>query len=828
MKRYKVTGMSCAACVSRVEKAVRGVSGVTDCTVSLLTNSMTVEGSASEDAILAAVRAAGYGACADGAKQEERQNPEQAEIKVLQRRLLASLGFLVVLLYMSMGTMLLHFPLPAFFEESIAAQGLLQLLLTVAIMIINRKFFISGTKSLLHGSPNMDTLIALGASASFLYSTVLLLGVADAERCAQFLSEHRHFYFDSAGMILTLITVGKLLEAISKGKTTDALQGLLQLAPRTAIVVRDGRETEIPTSEVRTGEIFTVRPGAAIPVDGMVLDGRSAVDESAVTGESIPVDKEIGDTVIAGTINQSGYLRCEAQKVGEDTVLSRIIEMVRVASASKAPIARTADRVASIFVPCVLAIALLTLVIWLIVGASFGDALSRGISVLVISCPCALGLATPVAIMVGSGKAARNGILFKTAASLEAAGRVRIAVLDKTGTITEGKPAVTGIYPAKGVEASDLLAAAYALEQHSEHPLGRAIAEYAEGLGITPMEVLDFKAVTGSGLEARRGEDLLFCGNRKFVEERIRLPQDALTQAEGLADAGKTPLFFCRNREFLGMIAVSDIMKEDAPQAIKELRSMGIRTIMLTGDHERTARAIGTLAGVDEVIAGVLPDEKERMIRRLQAEGSVMMVGDGINDAPALTSADVGVAIGSGTDIAVDAADVVLLKNRLSDVVATIRLSRAVLRNIGQNLFWAFGYNIIGIPLAAGVWIPLFGWEMNPIFCTAAMSLSSFLVVSNALRLNLVELHRSDDAQANKNHENRENKAMVKTIRIEGMMCPHCEATVKKALEAMETVASAQVSHKEGTAIVTLLGETEDAALRKAVEEKDFTVTEIV
>ncbi len=831
MKQYSVTGMSCAACSTRVENAVKGVAGVTECSVSLLTNSMIVEGTASEEAILTAVKAAGYEAASKESERSDlgKQDPhENRQLWQLSRRLLSSLFFLIMLMYLSMGTMLWDLPLPAFLEGNIAAQGLMQMLLTIAIMIINGKFFISGTKSLLHRAPNMDTLVALGASAGFLYSVVLLFALLDPMHITENLSEHVHFYFDSSGMILTLITVGKLLEERSKGKTTDAIRSLMELAPKTAIVLRNGEETEIPVSEICKGDIFIVRPGAAIPADGIVLEGQSAVDESALTGESIPIDKESGDTISAATLNCSGFLRCEAIRVGEDTSLSQIIELVREASATKAPIARIADKVAGIFVPSVIGIALVTLVIWLIIGAEFSDALSRSISVLVISCPCALGLATPVAIMVGSGKGARNGILFKTAASLEECGKIRIAALDKTGTITEGKPRVVGIHPSDGTNEQKLLRAALAVEQHSEHPLARAIISYSAEIGIKPAEVSDFRAITGSGVSAMLGNERLMGGSMKFMQEQTSIPEIEINRAQQLSEEGCTPLFFSRNDEFLGMISVSDTIKTESKQAITELQNLGIRTVMLTGDNTRTANSIGKLAGVDEVIAGVLPDEKADMIRRLKAEGRVLMVGDGINDAPALTSADVGIAIGAGTDIAVNAADVVLVKSRLTDVTAAIRLSRAVLLNIKENLFWAFAYNLIGIPLAAGMWIPFFGWEMNPMFCAAAMSLSSFCVVSNALRLNLLDVHRTDKDRKIKHYKHKEKKIMMKTLKIEGMMCPHCEATVRKALEAITEVESAEVSHKEGTARITLHAKLDDAVLKKAVEDKDFTVLEIL
>ncbi len=826
--------MSCAACSSRVEKAVSQVEGVTACSVNLLTNSMGVEGTASPDSVIAAVRAAGYGAAlkhgtnADAHSPAPSEDLEDRETPILLRRVVVSLVFLIVLLYLSMGVMLWNLPLPAFLNGNDVAQGLLQLLLTVLIMVINQKFFISGFRGLWHRSPNMDTLVALGSAAAFVYSVGQLFVLT--QHTGSNMMEHGghvHFYFESAATILTLITVGKTLEAHSKGKTTNALKSLMELAPQTAIVLRDGTEMEIPASQVRKGDIFMVRPGAGIPADGIVLDGHSAVDESALTGESIPVDKEAGHSVSAATINCSGYLKCEAVKVGEDTAHSQIIRMVNDAAATKAPIAKVADRVSGIFVPTVISLAVITLIGWLIVGQDFGYALARSISVLVISCPCALGLATPVAIMVGSGKGAKNGILFKTAASLEAAGKTSIIALDKTGTITEGKPSVTGVYPVEGVSEEALLQTAAMLEQHSEHPLALAIRQYAEETGITAPEVSEFRALAGNGLTAIYQSEKLLGGSRRFVEEQSKIPERILKLSDELSTEGKTPLFFCRNGALQGMIAIADVIKPDSAQAISELKNMGIHVVMLTGDNYRTAQAIGMQAGVDEVFAEVLPDGKEAIIRKLSAEGNIAMVGDGINDAPALTRADIGIAIGAGTDVAMDAADIVLMKSRLSDVPAAIRLSRATLRNIRQNLFWAFIYNIVGIPLAAGVWIPIFGWEMNPMFCATAMSLSSFCVVSNALRLNMFDVHRSDRDKTMKTQAKKEKKTMKKTIRIEGMMCPHCEATVKKALEAIATVDAAEVSHKDGTAVVMLNANTDDEILKATVEEKDFTVVEI-
>lgn len=829
MEQYTVTGMSCAACAARVEKAVAKVEGVTSCSVSLLTNSMGVEGNATPESVISAVQNAGYGAARKGAHSADHafvqpaDGLEDHETPILKMRLFTSLGFLLILMYLSMGHVMWGFPVPAFLDRNPIAQGILQMLLAGIVMVINQKFFISGFRALWHRAPNMDTLVALGSSASFVYSTAQLLSMTAMDHAEM----HTHFYFESAAMIVTLITVGKMLEAHSKGKTTDALKSLMELAPKTAIILRGDTETEIPASQVQKGDIFIVRPGASIPVDGVVLEGNSAVDESALTGESIPVDKAAGDTVSAATINRSGFLRCEAVKVGDDTALSQIIRMVSDAAATKAPIAKTADTVAGIFVPAVIVIALVTFVIWMICGESIGFSITRAISVLVISCPCALGLATPVAIMVGSGKGAKNGILFKTASSLEAAGRTEIIALDKTGTITEGRPAVTDLLPADGITQEHLLQMAYSLEQHSEHPLAGAVISYAQEKGISPLPVTDFQALAGNGLSAKLGDIPVYGGSLRFMKSKINLPESVITHAQSLAEAGKTPLFFCKENQFIGMIAVADILKAESPQAIRELRNLGLHVVMLTGDNRRTAEAIGKQAGVDEVIADVLPDGKEAVIRRLSAEGKVAMVGDGINDAPALTRADIGIAIGAGTDVAIDAADIVLMKSRLTDVPAAIRLSRAALRNIRQNLFWAFIYNIIGIPLAAGMWIPLFGWELNPMFGAAAMSLSSFCVVSNALRLNLFGIYNADHDKPIKIKRKKEKKAMTKTIRIDGMMCPHCEATVKKALEAVAGVASAEVSHKEGTAIVTLTADVDNALLKQTVEDKDFTVTEI-
>ena len=836
MEQYTVTGMSCAACSARVEKAVSAVPGVTSCSVSLLTNSMGVEGTASAQAVVSAVQAAGYGAslkgasCAPTAAAQEDALADR-ETPALKRRLIASLGFLLALMYVSMGHMMWGWPLPACLADNHVAMGLLQMLLTIAVMVINQKFFINGFRSLLHGAPNMDTLVALGAAASFGYSTYALFAMTGAQvrgDAAAVMRYMHEFYFESAAMILALITVGKMLEARSKGKTTDALRSLMKLAPQTATLVRGGQELAVPIAQVRRGDVFVVRPGESIPVDGVVLEGESAVNESALTGESIPVDKAVGDSVSAATTNQSGFLRCEATRVGEDTTLSQIIKMVSDAAATKAPIAKVADRVSGVFVPTVIALAILTTAVWLLCGQSLGFALARGISVLVISCPCALGLATPVAIMVGNGLGAKNGILFKTAVSLEETGKTEIVALDKTGTITQGEPRVTDVLPAEGMTQGALLSLAAALEQRSEHPLARAVMMRAEEDGLTAAPVGDFRALPGNGLTATLSGETLLGGSLSFVSSQVDVPRSIRQKAEALAEEGKTPLFFAQAGRLAGVIAVADVIKADSPAAIAALRNMGIRVVMLTGDNEKTARAIGRLAGVDEVIAGVLPEGKESVIRRLQAQGRVAMVGDGINDAPALTRADIGVAIGAGTDVAIDAADIVLMKSRLSDVPAAIRLSRATLRNIHENLFWAFFYNVIGIPLAAGVWIPLFGWTLNPMFGAAAMSLSSFCVVSNALRLNLFKLHDAGkDKKINRHSKHKEETTMVKTMKIEGMMCGHCEAAVKKALEAIDGVASAEVSHTAGTAVVTLSKPVENAVLRKAVEDKDYTVTDI-
>ena len=837
MKQYNVTGMSCAACSARVEKAVSKVPGVTACSVSLLTNSMGVEGTASPKAVIAAVEGAGYGASEKGtagrprgpAAGEAEDALKDRDTPVLKRRLIWSVGFLIVLMYFSMGHMMWGWPLPPFYDDNHVAMGLTQLLLTVIIMVINQKFFVSGFRSLWHRAPNMDTLVALGASAAFVYSTYALFAMTraqvdmDMDGVMHYMME---FYFESAAMILTLITVGKMLEARSKGRTTDALKGLMKLAPKTAIVVRDGAETEVPIDQVQKGDLFVVRPGENIPVDGVVLEGESAVNESALTGESIPVDKAVGDAVSAATLNQSGFLKCQATRVGEDTTLSQIIQMVSDAAATKAPIAKIADKVSGVFVPAVISIAVITTAVWLLLGRSVGFALARGISVLVISCPCALGLATPVAIMAGNGMGAKNGILFKTAASLEAAGRTEIVALDKTGTITSGEPKVTDILPADGVTEDELLHLAYALERKSEHPLARAILQTAEERQLAAAEVTDFRVLPGNGLTARWNGAALAGGSLNFIRTQADVPAAIRSQAERLAEQGKTPLFFSRDGALAGIIAVADVIKEDSPRAVRELQNMGIHVVMLTGDNERTAKAIGAQAGVDEVIAGVLPDGKESVIRALKQKGKVAMVGDGINDAPALTRADIGIAIGAGTDVAIDAADVVLMKSRLSDVPAAIRLSRATLRNIHQNLFWAFFYNTIGIPLAAGVFIPL-GLTLNPMFGAAAMSLSSFCVVSNALRLNLFDLRNArKDEKRNVKHK-EEPKTMEKTLKIEGMMCEHCEARVKKALEALPEVEQAAVSHEAGTAVVTLKTEVSNDTLKKTVEDQDYTVTGI-
>ena len=857
MEQYNVTGMSCAACSARVEKAVKKVPGVTSCSVSLLTNSMGVEGTASPAAILSAVQEAGYGASPKNASASKASDPSadldalaDRETPKLKRRLIASLGFLLVLMYFSMGHMMWGWPLPHWFDGNHVAMGLVQLLLAGIVMVINQKFFINGFKGLIHGAPNMDTLVALGSMASFVWSTYALFAMTRAqvdgndELVMHYMME---FYFESAAMILTLITVGKMLEARSKGKTTDALKSLMKLAPKTATLVRDGAEVTVAIADVQKGDVFVVRPGENIPVDGVVLEGTSAVNESALTGESIPVDKAVGDKVSAATTNQSGFLRCEATRVGEDTTLAQIIKMVSDAAATKAPIAKIADTVSGFFVPAVISIAVVTTIVWLLLGHELGYALARGISVLVISCPCALGLATPVAIMVGNGLGAKNGILFKTAASLEAAGRTQIVALDKTGTITEGAPRVTDLLPAEGVSETELLTLAAALESRSEHPLAKAVLADAEAKAITPPEVTDFAALPGNGLAAKLDGMDIYAGNAAFIQTKLTLPAALAQQAEKLASEGKTPLFFGGAGRLLGVIAVADTIKEDSPEAICQLQNMGIRVVMLTGDNQRTADAIGRQAGVDEVIAGVLPDGKEAVIRQLQASGKVAMVGDGINDAPALTRADTGIAIGAGTDVAIDAADVVLMNSKLSDVPAAIRLSRATLRNIHENLFWAFIYNIIGIPLAAGLFIP-FGLTLNPMFGAAAMSLSSFCVVSNALRLNLFDLHstRHDHktaspaaapvqsaAENNKKSDaeapevKTEDHTMKKTLKVEGMMCGHCEARVKKALEALPEVDEAVVSHEAGTAIVTLNAEVADDVLKNAVEAQDYKVTGI-
>ena len=829
MKQYQVTGMSCAACSARVEKAVSKVPGVTACSVSLLTNSMGVEGTAGEQAVIAAVEAAGYGASVKGAPAAAVPAADDPladhETPALKRRLYSSLVFLVALMYLSMGHMMWGWPAPAFLAENHVAMGLVQLLLTAIIMVINQRFFISGFKSLWHRSPNMDTLVALGSTASFVYSVYALFAMTGAQArgdAAQVMGWMHEFYFESAAMILTLITVGKMLEARSKGRTTDALKGLMKLAPQTATLLVDGQERTVPIGDVKQGDLFVVRPGENIPVDGVVLEGHSAVNESALTGESIPVDKAEGDAVSAATVNQSGFLRCQATRVGEDTTLSQIIRMVSDAAATKAPIAKVADRVSGVFVPVVIAIALIATAVWLATGADFGYALARGISVLVISCPCALGLATPVAIMVGNGKGAKNGILFKTAVSLEEAGKVRVVALDKTGTITTGQPRVTDVLPAPGVTDEQLIAAAYALEQKSEHPLAHAVVERAQNLGLKAQEVSDFAALPGNGLTAVLDGEALSGGSLAFISGRTEVSGDMRAQADHLSGEGKTPLLFSRGGRLLGMIAVADAIKPESPQAVRELQNMGIRVVMLTGDNQRTAEAIGRQAGVDQVIAGVLPDGKESVIRSLQSQGKVAMVGDGINDAPALTRADIGIAIGAGTDVAIDAADVVLMNSHLTDVPAAIRLSRATLRNIHENLFWAFIYNIIGIPLAAGVFIPLLGWQLNPMFGAAAMSLSSFCVVSNALRLNLFDPH-----SARKDHKikfAKEPKTMQKTLKIEGMMCTHCSGRVKKALEELPGVVSAEVSHENGTAVVTMSTPVDDATLKKAVEDQGYQV----
>ncbi|MCR5655051.1 MAG: heavy metal translocating P-type ATPase [Lachnospiraceae bacterium] len=847
MEKYQVTGMSCAACVARVEKAVNAVPGVDSCAVSLLTNSMGVEGSADPKEIIRAVEHAGYGASRGAAKASDEDTYEEMltdkESPRLKKRLLASIGFLLVLMYFSMGHMLWDFPLPAYCKDNHVAMGLTQLLLAVIIMVINQKFFISGFTSLIHGSPNMDTLVALGSSASFCYSVYALFAMSDAvyqkdlTKAASYMDD---FYFESAAMILTLITVGKLLEAISKGRTTDALKGLMRLSPKTAMIQVGGKEQQVDIKDVKVGDIFIVRPGENIPVDGMVIEGSSAVNESALTGESLPIDKQPGDEVYSATTNQAGFMKCRATKVGEDTTLSKIIQMVSDAAATKAPIAKIADKVSGVFVPTVITLAILTTIIWLLCGQEFGFALSRGISVLVISCPCALGLATPVAIMVGNGVGAKNGIMFKNAVSLEQTGKSDIVVMDKTGTITKGEPKVTDVISDR---EDTLIRLAYALEYQSEHPLAGAVVAYAEEKGIGREEVTDFRAMPGNGLMAKLDDKELVAGNRAFLQARVNISEDIEREAERLAQAGKTPLLFAYDGEVIGIIAVADVLKEDAKEAVDRLKGMGIKTVMLTGDNQKTAEAIGAEVGVDAIVAGVMPDEKEQVIRTLQKLGKVTMVGDGINDAPALTAADMGIAIGAGTDVAIDAADVVLMKSRLADVPAAIALSRKTLRNIHENLFWAFIYNVIGIPIAAGVWYPVFGLKLNPMFAAAAMSLSSFCVVSNALRLNLVKLYdRSRDrkkksvitsveaviAEYQDEKDRKKERGMTeKTINIKGMMCTHCEATVKKALEALDPVESAVVSHEAGTAVIKLTGDVSDEILKETVEAKDFEVTSI-
>ncbi len=857
MKQYIVTGMSCAACSSRVEKAVSKVEGVENCSVSLLTNSMGVEGTASDEAVIKAVEDAGYGASLktshtasdkSGTSQKSGSQGMYASqddmlkdrvTPVLKKRLITSVGFLIVLMYISMGHMMWGWPLPSFLEGNHVAMGLIQMLLTIIIMVINQKFFISGFKGLLHKAPNMDTLVALGSGAAFVYSTYALFAMTDAQVRMDMdgVMHYMHeFYFESAAMILTLITVGKMLEAHSKGKTTDAIKSLMKLAPKTANIIRDGSELNVPVENVKKGDIFIVRPGENIPVDGIVVEGSSAVNEAALTGESIPVDKSAGDNVSAATLNQSGFLKCEASRVGEDTTLSQIIQMVSDAAATKAPIAKIADRVSGVFVPAVITIALITIAVWLIAGQSVGFALARGISVLVISCPCALGLATPVAIMVGNGMGAKNGMMFKTASSLEETGKIDIVALDKTGTITSGEPKVTDIICADGFGKNDLLENAYSIEMLSEHPLAKAVTGYVKDnksdIFNKKYNITEFQALAGNGLSGINGEDKITGGSLKFMSNTVNVPKEMDKKAQELAEQGKTPLLFAKNDKLLGIIAVADVIKEESGQAVKELHDMGVRVVMLTGDNERTAKAIGRQAGVDEVIAGVLPDGKEAVIRKLKESGKVAMVGDGINDAPALTRADIGIAIGAGTDIAIDAADIVLMKSRLTDVSAAIRLSRATLRNIHENLFWAFFYNIIGIPLAAGVWIQLFGWTLNPMFGAAAMSLSSFCVVTNALRLNLFKVYdASHDRKRVKKHDNNKNskgeKNMEKTLNIEGMMCGHCEARVKKALESLAQVDEAVVSHESGTAVVKLNADVDNAVLKEAVEAQDYKVTGI-
>lgn len=833
MKKFIVTGMSCAACSSRVEKAVSKVSGVESCSVSLLTNSMGVEGTASDESIIKAVEAAGYGASVAGSEKKQSNESEQLKDKAtpeLLHRLIASVGFLIVLMYISMGHMMWGWPLPSFFADNHIAMGLAQLLLCVVIMVINQKFFINGFKGIIHRSPNMDTLVALGSGASFVYSVYALFAMTDAQVKGnmELVMHYMHeFYFESAAMILTLITVGKMLEAHSKGKTTNALKALLDLAPKKATLLIDGKETEVTVDKVKKGDVFVVRPGENIPVDSEIIDGNTAIDESALTGESIPVDKSIGDNVSAGTINKSGFIKCRATAVGEDTALSQIIKMVSDASATKAPVAKIADKVSGVFVPVVIVIAVVTIAVWLLCGQTVGYALARGISVLVISCPCALGLATPVAIMVGNGMGARKGILFKTASSLEEAGKTQIAVLDKTGTITKGEPKVTDIIPYENITENELLLSAYSVESKSEHPLAKAIISKAEEENIKPYEVTNFAAESGNGLSAEYNGEKLVGGSKKYISSLISISEDILQKADSLSEEGKTPLFFMRDNKLLGIIAVADVIKEESPQAIRQLQNMGIKVVMLTGDNERTAKAVGKLAGVDEVIAGVMPDGKEKVVSELKKQGKVLMVGDGINDAPALTRADIGMAIGSGTDIAIDAADVVLMKSKLTDVPSAIRLSRKTLRNIHENLFWAFIYNVIGIPLAAGVWIQLLGLQLNPMFGAAAMSLSSFCVVTNALRLNFFDISNPKKDRKIKNKTKKDDKTMTKTMKIEGMMCSHCEGRVKQSLEGLAQVAEAEVSHEKGTAVVTLTADVSNDVLKKTVEDQGYKVISI-
>lgn len=832
MKKFNVTGMSCAACSSRVEKAVSKVNGVKSVSVSLLTNSMGVEGSASDESIIAAVEKAGYGASVAGGEKKQSAENDQLKDKdspVLMHRLIASVGFLAVLMYISMGHMMLGWPLPNFFTDNHIAVGLVQLLLCVIIMVINQKFFINGFKGLIHRSPNMDTLVALGSGASFVYSVYALFAMTDAQvkgNVDLVMSYMHEFYFESAAMILTLITVGKMLEAHSKGKTTNALKALLNLAPKKATLLIDGKETEVTVDKVKKGDVFVVRPGESIPVDAEITDGSTAVDESALTGESIPIDKTVGDSVSAGTINKSGFIKCSATAVGEDTALSQIIKMVSDAAATKAPVAKIADKVSGVFVPVVIVIAVVTIAVWLLCGQTVGYALARGISVLVISCPCALGLATPVAIMVGNGMGARKGILFKTASSLEAAGKIQIAVLDKTGTITKGEPKVTDVIPF-GISENELLQYAYSIETKSEHPLAKAVIAKAQEIGLVPYEITDFKAESGNGLSGEYNGEKIIGGSKKYISSLINISNDISSRADSLSEEGKTPLFFMKGDKLLGIIAVADVIKDESPQAVKELQNMGIKVVMLTGDNERTAKAVGKLAGVDEVIAGVLPDGKEKVVADLKKQGKVLMVGDGINDAPALTRADIGMAIGSGTDIAIDAADVVLMKSKLTDVPVAVRLSRKTLRNIHENLFWAFIYNVIGIPLAAGVWIPLLGWQLNPMFGAAAMSLSSFCVVTNALRLNFFDITNPKKDRKIKYKSKKDDNAMTKTMKIDGMMCSHCEGRVKQCLEGLSQVSAADVSHEKGTAVVTLSADVSNDVLTKTVEDQGYKVISI-